>query len=213
MGAKKTKTIDALLFIDTNIFLDFYRVRGRDGGLSVLANLAAHQECLIVTSQVEMEFMKNRQDAILEAHRQFKGPDWGSGSAPSFLIESKPNKGLETAKKQIQSQMTRMRTRIARVLTEPAKHDEVYKKLKPLFRAASPFCLNREHDARDSIRRLALKRFALGYPPRKDSDTSIGDAINWEWMVRCAKESGKHLILVSRDTRLRQHFQRLSGSE
>lgn len=197
---KKAKTLDALLFIDTNIFLDFYRARGRDAGLSVLSHLAAHQDRLVLTSQVEMEFMKNRQDAILEAHRQFKAPDWGSGTVPSFLVESKPNKGLETAKKQIQTQMTRMRTRIARVLTEPAKYDEVYKALKPLFRATTPYCLGRKHDARDTIRRLALKRFGLGYPPRKDSDTSIGDAINWEWMVRCAQKSGKHLILVSRDT-------------
>ena len=61
--------LDALIFVDTNIYLDFYRVRGRDAGLSVLAQLGNYLDRLIVTSQVEMEFMKNRQAAILEAYR------------------------------------------------------------------------------------------------------------------------------------------------
>jgi 5-methylcytosine-specific restriction endonuclease McrA len=39
----------------------------------------------------------------------------------------------------------------------------------------------------------------LGYPPRKKDDTSIGDAVNWEWIIACAVSSGKSIILVSRD--------------
>ena len=40
----------------------------------------------------------------------------------------------------------------------------------------------------------------LGYPPRKKNDSSIGDAINWEWLIQCAKDSGKDIILVTRDS-------------
>jgi hypothetical protein len=40
----------------------------------------------------------------------------------------------------------------------------------------------------------------LGYPPRKDGDTSIGDAINWEWIVSCAETTGNHVVIVSRDS-------------
>ncbi|MCL9865253.1 PIN domain-containing protein, partial [Ralstonia solanacearum] len=47
---------------------------------------------------------------------------------------------------------------------------------------------------------LARKRFVLGYPPRKQSDTSIGDSINWEWIVQCSKKSGKNVVIVTRDT-------------
>jgi hypothetical protein len=39
----------------------------------------------------------------------------------------------------------------------------------------------------------------LGYPPRKDDDLSIGDAINWEWIVHYACRSSGHAIIVSRD--------------
>jgi hypothetical protein len=192
--------LDALLFVDTNIYLDFYRVRGRDSGLSVLTQLGKHLDRLIVNSQVEMEFLKNRQSAILEALRLAKKPDWASTSVPSFLLDSKPNKAFETAKRQVDAQVQRMQTRIERVLTSPSKHDPVYEAVRPLFRNGSEFCLSRDNDARASIRRLALKRFGLGYPPRKNSDTSIGDAINWEWIIKCAKDSGKHIVLVSRDS-------------
>lgn len=40
----------------------------------------------------------------------------------------------------------------------------------------------------------------LGYPPRKGSDTSIGDALNWEWIVQCSIDTGKHVVIVTRDT-------------
>lgn len=39
----------------------------------------------------------------------------------------------------------------------------------------------------------------MGYPPRKKNDTSIGDAINWEWIVHVCKENNANAIIVSRD--------------
>jgi hypothetical protein len=45
-----------------------------------------------------------------------------------------------------------------------------------------------------------VKRCRVGYPPGKKGDTSIGDAVNWEWIVHCAKESRKHTVIVSRDS-------------
>lgn len=49
------------------------------------------------------------------------------------------------------------------------------------------------------IYKFAKKRFFLGYPPRKDKDNSIGDAVNWEWIIKCGIETGKNIIIVSRD--------------
>jgi hypothetical protein len=31
------------------------------------------------------------------------------------------------------------------------------------------------------------------------NETSIGDSVNFEWIVHCAKDSGKHIIIVTRD--------------
>lgn len=65
--AKKVDKLDALIFIDTNIFLDFYRIRKSDISLKYLSEIETHKEILILTNQVEMEFRKNRQTVILEA--------------------------------------------------------------------------------------------------------------------------------------------------
>lgn len=53
---------------------------------------------------------------------------------------------------------------------------------------------------RKRVRSLAWKRFILGYPPRKKDDTSMDDAVNWEWIVQCAIDSGKNIIIASRDS-------------
>lgn len=50
------------------------------------------------------------------------------------------------------------------------------------------------------MRDAAQRRYQLGYPPRKPSDTSIGDAINWEWLIRCAQTTeNSNVLIVSRD--------------
>ena len=53
---------------------------------------------------------------------------------------------------------------------------------------------------RQRIKRLAWRRFILGYPPRKKNETSIGDALNWEWIIHCAKELKGKFYIVSRDS-------------
>jgi hypothetical protein len=58
-------SMDALLFIDTNIFLDFYRVRGGGEGLSLLQRVEEHHDRIITGDQVEMEY--NRTYALTAA--------------------------------------------------------------------------------------------------------------------------------------------------
>jgi hypothetical protein len=69
-----------------------------------------------------------------------------------------------------------------------------------LLKHKGPYNLSRDKEVRFEIRELAQKRFTLGYPPRKQGDQSIGDAINWEWIVRCAEESGSGVVIVTRDS-------------
>lgn len=207
-GRASGASIDALLFIDTNIFLDFYRVRGWEAGLSVLDHIAQNHSRIITGDQVAMEYKKNRQRVILESLGKTRSPDWGSLSVPTFLQDSKPNRAIETAKRRVDAQMKRLRARIERVLKNPAANDPVYRVAQALFKADTPLNLSRAKDERFRVRRLALKRFMLGYPPRKDDDTSIGDAINWEWIVRCATDTGRGVIIVSRDSDYGHGFQK-----
>jgi predicted metal-dependent hydrolase len=193
------KEADALLFIDTNILLDFYRERKSDVGMKFLEQMEACRDRLILGSQVEMEYKKIRQIVILETLGRFGTPDWGKLSAPALVSEIQASKMIKKKQKEITQQQKKLAEKIQSILKNPAVHDEVYKVLQRIFKHKSPYNLDREDKRRFAIRRLARKRFFLGYPPRKKNDTSYGDAINWEWIIDCATQSGKDIVIVSRD--------------
>lgn len=58
--------MSSLVFIDTNIYLDFYRY-GNDVSLSLLDHVDKNHDRIITTAEVEMEYKKNRQKVILDA--------------------------------------------------------------------------------------------------------------------------------------------------
>lgn len=192
--------MDALIFVDTNILLDFYRVRIGGVGLELLDLIDQHKDILITGSQVEMEYKKNRQRVILETLKAQKTPDWSGLSSPAFLATAQPAVVIARCKDTIGKQQGKLKQRIASVLDTPSRNDPVFRTLQRVFKNPSPYNLTRDKKVRFSIRTLARKRFLLGYPPRKQTDTSIGDAVNWEWIVHCAAQSGKDIIVVSRDT-------------
>ena len=68
-----------------------------------------------------------------------------------------------------------------------------------MFHAESDLVLTRDDPVRHVIRRRAFRRFIHGWPPRKRNETSIGNALNWEWMLECALKRQAELVIVSRD--------------
>lgn len=198
--AKKTEKLDALIFIDTNIFLDFYRIRRTDVSMKYLEEIVKHKDIIITSSQVEMEYKKNRQSAILESIAEVTKKGNINLSVPAILSDAQALKMMNKAKKDIDDQQKKLKLQIERILKNPNQNDQVFKSLQKVFSNKSDINLNRENKLRFSIRNLAKKRFILGYPPRKKDDNSIGDAINWEWIIKCAQITGKHIIIVTRDT-------------
>jgi len=194
------KNLDALIFIDTNIYLDFYRIRRTDISMSYLDLIDKNKKHIITGSQIEMEFKKNRQKVIIESLKTFKTPDWGNLSAPALLAESQAMQQIERKKKEIGTQQKKINQKIEKILNNPSSNDPVFTTLNRLFRHKSQTNLDRENKIRFKIRTLAKKRFILGYPPRKNDDISIGDAVNWEWIIYCAQNSSKDIIIVTRDS-------------
>ncbi|HEV2397499.1 MAG TPA: PIN domain-containing protein [Candidatus Sulfotelmatobacter sp.] len=186
-----------LLFIDTNIWLDFYRARN-ETTLKLLTHAEALSGQLIVTYQLESEFKKNRQVAIIEGMQELKAPQ----QIPRIGIfsDAKALAIIERSRKQTESRIKALKARIGRVLKNPALHDPVYKTCQRLFHKGDDLTLTRDNPVRRRIRNMAFKRFLHGCPPRKRNDTSIGDAINWEWMVDCATRRKAGLVIVSRDS-------------
>lgn len=188
----------SLVFIDTNIFLDFYRVRGSRDKLSILDLIDRNHDRLITGDQVRMEFSKNRQRAILESVQGIKVNS--SLPVPSIIADAKQTKAIERSQKQAVTWAKTLQTRLGKILRQPGSFDPVYQVTHRLFENDSVLNLTREKKVRYTIRALARKRFVLGYPPRKKDDNCIGDAINWEWVVQCAKDSKRNVVIVSRDT-------------
>ncbi|MCC5919753.1 MAG: PIN domain-containing protein [Cyclobacteriaceae bacterium] len=200
MAKKKATKLDAYIFIDTNILLDFYRIRRTDISLKYLEEIEKHKDLMISTSQVEMEYKKNRQSAILESIGEVKKINNVNLTVPAIVSDAKAVEMIKKSKKDIDDQQKKLKDRIEKILKNPSLNDPVYRMLQKIFKHKSPINLNRENKDRFTVRRLALKRFMLGYPPRKSSDNSIGDAINWEWIIKCAEKSKKDIIIVTRDT-------------
>jgi hypothetical protein len=53
--------MSSLLFIDTNILLDFYRYPRGSALLSVLGHIDRNHDKIITTTQVDMEYKKNKK--------------------------------------------------------------------------------------------------------------------------------------------------------
>ena len=193
MAKKREEKLDALIFIDTNIFLDFYRIRKSNVSLKYLEEIEKHFDLIITISQVEMEFKKNRQSVILESIGEVKKINNVNISVPAILSDAKAVEMIEKSKKNISKKQKELRERIEKILKNPTYNDPVFKSLQKLFSYKSDINLNRENKVRFTIRNLAKKRFLLGYPPRKKTNNSIGDAVNWEWIIRCAENTGKHM--------------------
>ena len=187
-----------LLFVDTNIFLDFYRAR-TDAGVSLLTKLDTLHSQIITNYQVEMEFKKNRQKVILEGLNLLKSPE-AAITPPAFLADAKTVDVMKRHAADTRKRVNQLKDRIKRIFKTPTLHDPVYQVVQRLFADHSTSLnLHRGHSYRRTIKRLAFRRFLLGYPPRKKDDTSAGDAFNWEWMVKCVADTNRNLIIVSRD--------------
>jgi len=200
MPAKKTAKAAFLIFVDTNILLDFYRVRAGDATLELLDLIDRNPGLFITNRIVEMEFKKHRQAAILESYQALKSAQWGAPTLPAFLARSRQSGALRKSRKQVETLLKTLKARALRVLRDPTRHDRVYRTFQKLRRHQSRWNLTQQKpEASAAVYKSARRRFECGAPPRKVGDTSMGDAIHWEWILRCAKESGKGVVIVSRD--------------
>ena len=190
------KPIQAWAFIDTNIYLDFYRCNN-DARLQLLDKIKASSDRIISTYQVQMEFLKNRQAELIKT---VTGLKIAGSPVPAVVsdghILSSTKKIAEYAKKRDDY----VKVRVAKMLDQPNTHDKVFQILDTIFSNQAAHVLTRDMPQRQQIKRSAWRRFVLGYPPRKKNDTSIGDALNWEWIIHCAKELKGRFYIVSRDT-------------
>lgn len=193
--------IQKLLFVDTNIWLDFYRAQN-EAYIGLLDKVEGIKNRIIVTHQLETEFKKNRQQVILNSikllheHIPKMVPSVGVlAQAQQFKMV---RKDIDSAKKRI----VKLEAKLVAMIEKPTEKDTVFQAIHRIFHREDDLVLTREpkdDEKRKIIRELAERRFMHGCPPRKGNDTSYGDALNWEWMIDRAKAKDGELVIVSRD--------------
>jgi len=196
MAKKPSPKKEALLFIDTNIFLDFYRFRNTEVSIKFLDEIKKHKDILITTKQVEMEFKKNRQTVLLSTFGELKKYKTENYKIPEVLENSvEIDNKIKEASKIIENELKKLPKKMEELFKNKI-NDPVFTTAEIVFKNESPYNLK---DLNEEIFTLSKRRFKLGYPPRKNTDNSIGDSINWEWIINCGKVSKKDIIIVTRD--------------
>ena len=215
---KETNSRSYLMFVDANIFLDYYRTI-TNPTLSLLGKLDTAKDKLIISCQTEMEFKKNRRSVINMSLDNL--PSFGKSQIPVFLRDTRAVKSLKKREREARAYLKQLKDRAKDIQQQPKQKDPVYKAFQRLVKVKSPWNLQYgDEDTRNQIAALAERRFQAGYPPRKARDTSNGDAFHWEWIVSCALRapSATNVIIVSRDGDfdnlwLIEEFERRVGSQ
>lgn len=194
--AKKPKALP-LLFVDTNIFLNFYRARG-EAGITLLERLEAVADSLILTDQIEVEFVNNRPNVIAQTLAAINAP---TIPVPAYLVATRVATSIEKHQKKIRAQIKVLTERVNRLTKDPAKHDPVLRIVKKLM--ANKTSLNLKWASDDIHERIcdkAILRYHRHFPPRKfKEDRGIGDAINWEWIIHCADAIKRDVLVITED--------------
>src|SRR5947209_599614 len=141
--------IQKLLFIDTNIWLDFYRVRN-EVGLNLLSHAEAVADRIIVTFQVESEFKKNRQATIAESIRELK--HMPLVSRPGIFSDAKAVEVINRGVKDANKRLSGLKARLIKALDNPTLHDPIYKACQRIFHKGDHLVLTREDKIRHVIR-------------------------------------------------------------
>lgn len=177
------------VFIDTNILLGLYHLSGPDlDELKKIIKLAENDQLtVLMPQQVADEFWRNRERVIRDALDTFL-----KTKAQQFLpniIRSNPKASeLRKAVDQVNSLVKTLKEDADSAINEhnlPA--DSI---IELLFKQCKP-----EPIAHDVIERARLRK-DLGNPPGKAD--SLGDAVNWEWLLSQA-DPNDDLTIVSAD--------------
>src|SRR5258706_15494840 len=117
-----------LLFVDTNIFLNFYRAKG-EAGLTLLERVQSVADSLIMTDQIEVEFAKNRENVLQETLRTIVAP---AIPVPAYLDKSRVANAIEKHQERIRKQIDVLKNRLNRLFEDPARNDPVFKIVRRL---------------------------------------------------------------------------------
>jgi hypothetical protein len=179
------------VFIDTNILLDIYHLSGPDlAELTKLVTLVKDGKIhLLLSQQVIDEYWRNRESVIADAMKKFRESK-AQSQMPNIIRAYPEAADLKAAVDQVNMIVKELTAKATKdIETNALKADGI---LQDLFASASVGSIS------ESLLAKARLRMELGNPPGKKG--SIGDAVNWEWLLEQPLSPGDtELVIVSQD--------------
>jgi hypothetical protein len=179
------------VFIDTNIYLAFYHLSSDElEELNKIAVLVEQEELtLYVTDQVKNEYVRNREVKIADALKRLREQKLNL-SFPQMCKDYPEYPELRKHQKEYEEKHSALIDKMLQhILAKELKADATIKKL---FDKATIL----EADA--EVVAEARLRMEVGNPPGKDD--SLGDAINWELLLKHVPETKDlHIVTDDRD--------------
>lgn len=186
MANKKKST--AHLFIDTNVFLNFFAYSKDDlEQLDKLVRLVhAKTIKLYLTAQVVNEFSRNRDAKLAESFAKFRFPT--VSGTPSFMMN------LQLCKPYMKA--LNVFEKVHSLLIKSAKEAASKRELAADVIFASIVEEAKVIEISDEHYKAAKRRHRLGNPPGKSN--SVGDQLNWEILLSSVP-SGAILHIITKD--------------
>ncbi len=173
------------LFIDTNIFLNFYTYPDDDDGVidELLENIGPNKIVLHLPKQVENEFERNRESKLHGAVTEFQSSKFPN-AVPNHMRGTEAARNYQEAIKTAESAK---KTLIANATGLALQNDlPVDKKITEIFNKSQ------KYDEDDATFKLAIERSQRGNPPGKGE--SVGDRYNWEVLLKHVPAGDLHIV-------------------
>lgn len=172
------------LFIDTNIFLNFYTYPDDDGVIDeLLENIGPNKIVLHLPKQVENEFERNRESKLHGAVTEFQSSKFPN-AVPNHMRGTEAARNYQDAIKIAESAK---KTLIANATGLALQNDlPVDKKITELFNKSQKYAED------DATFKLAIERSQRGNPPGKGE--SVGDRYNWEVLLKHVPAGDLHIV-------------------
>jgi hypothetical protein len=180
----------AMLFIDANVYLEFYRTVTTT---NLLRSLSDFKDDILVTEQIVNEVERNKLKVVhrllTEIFDSLPGPI--KIDLPTLLLGDELAALVERLNGAAEQLQQSAETAIVAALTQVSSStDAVSQMLKPIFDGAVGV-------SEQELERARLRR-EFGRPPGKGRDP-LGDQVSWEQALS-RMEAGGHLWIISKDS-------------
>lgn len=176
------------LFVDTNIYLDFYR--GAQDRLSLFEELKRLKDNLIISEQGYREFQRNRTSQLLNLAAEVKRTSSISIFTTAVVRDMVEHQEATRLQSEVHKLGKKLKSKIYAMLEPKPGDDPVLDAYENLTKNCTLMKTKEELIAKAKIRKI------LGNPPISPDRHSVGDELLWEELLEFCDED---LIIVSKD--------------